>query len=118
MYCVQRGVAECSRTVVGESCTVMDCSRFTAGELVGNAPHRPMSPNMLPKQLLRGAPLHTRSDRLLFMAVLDRGGLMKMSPKKVECIIAFCALATYGVLLYHTDILCHLQMVCGVRGLT
>lgn len=41
-----------------------------------------------------------------------------MSPKKVECIIAFCALATYGVLLYHTDILCHLQMVCGVRGLT
>ena len=80
MYCMLRGVAECSRTVVGESCTVMDCSRFTAGELVGNAPHRPMSPNMLPKQLLRGAPLHTRSDRLLFMAVREGEGVNENEP--------------------------------------
>ena len=47
-----------SRTMAGVSCTVMDCWRLTAGELVGNAPHRPWSPNMLPKQLPRGAPLH------------------------------------------------------------
>lgn len=46
--------------MAGVSCTVMDCARLTAGELVGNAPHLAWSPNMLPKQLLRWAPL--RSD--------------------------------------------------------
>jgi hypothetical protein len=35
----------------------MDCCRLTGGEEVGNAPHTRWSPNMLPKQLARGAPL-------------------------------------------------------------
>jgi hypothetical protein len=38
----------------------MDCSRLTTGEAVGNAPHDRWSPNMLPKQLARGAPLQKK----------------------------------------------------------
>ena len=57
MYCVALGVTEWRRTMLEVSCTVMDCWRLTAGELVGNAPALAWSPNMLPKQLPRGAPL-------------------------------------------------------------
>lgn len=57
MYGVGPGLALRRRTSGGVSCTRMDWGRRTTGEDVGNAPHRPWSPNMLPKQLARGAPL-------------------------------------------------------------
>lgn len=58
MYWDVRGGVECILTMVfGVSWTVMDCWRLTMGELVGNAPALSWLPNMLPKQLPRGAPL-------------------------------------------------------------
>jgi hypothetical protein len=57
MYGLCFGAVECSLTIAGVSCTRIDCWRRTMGELVGKAPHRAWSPNMLPKQLPRGEPL-------------------------------------------------------------
>ena len=57
MYGVPFWGLECRRTISGVSWTLMDWCLLITGLLVGNVPHFLLSPNMLPKQLERGAPL-------------------------------------------------------------
>lgn len=38
-----------------------------------------------------------------------------VSPKKLESIIGLCVLAIYVLLVYHADLICHVQMLCGLR---
>lgn len=39
-----------------------------------------------------------------------------VSPEKIQSIACACVLAVYCVLLYHEDLICHLQMLCGARA--
>lgn len=80
MYCVERGGVECSRTMAAVSCTVIDCWRFTAGELVGNAPHLAWSPNMLPKQFPLGDPLSKKKESVIWCACAAIWQLITQNP--------------------------------------
>ena len=75
MYWVDFGGVVRCLTIAGVSCTTIDCCRFTMGELVGNVPHLTWSPNMLPKQLARGAPL------------------------SAQCVRCFCSISRFGARL-------------------
>ena len=97
MYWAPFLAAERRRTMAGVSCTVMDCTRLTMGEAVGNAPHVWWSPNMLPKQLARGAPLSVGQYRI------SQAGLAGKRGMTVGLILGV-ALVMAGLVL-----LCHLS---------
>lgn len=41
-----------------------------------------------------------------------------VSPLKIQSFLFMSVMAFYGMMLYHADLVCHLQMLCGAHGLT